>query len=191
MQSVADDEVAAAGALIARAFHHDPLNVHLYPDEADVGASRRACSRRSSATTTCSARSTGSTTSRRSQPGSARGSRKLPERLTQAGFDELPGEVPTDELAAVFSVIAAAVELAAPGPHWHLRLLAVDPAVQSRGIGASLLEHGLQRAHADGRRAPRASQERTVPFYVRNGFEVVLEDVEPTFGLRYWVLRHD
>ena len=117
---------------------------------------------------------------------------ETPERLTQAGFDELPGEVPTDKLAAVFSVIEAAVELAAPGPHWHLRLLAVDPAVQSRGIGASLLEHGLQRAHADERPVHLETfAERTVPFYVRNGFEVVVEDVEPTFGLRYWVLRHD
>jgi len=30
---------------------------------------------------------------------------------------------------------------------------------------------------------------RTVPFYLRKGFEVVVEDVEPSSGLRYWGLR--
>jgi hypothetical protein len=32
--------------------------------------------------------------------------------------------------------------------------------------------------------------ERSVPFYLRNGFEVLVEDVEATSGLQFWVLRH-
>jgi hypothetical protein len=29
-----------------------------------------------------------------------------------------------------------------------------------------------------------------VPFYVRNGFEVIVDEVEPTYGLRFSALRH-
>ncbi len=55
--------------------------------------------------------------------------------------------------------IGAAVELAAPGPHWHLRLLAVDPAVRAAALGASLLEHGLRSRSR--RRTARARSRRS------------------------------
>jgi GNAT superfamily N-acetyltransferase len=113
-----------------------------------------------------------------------------PAKLARAGWDDLPAELPLERISAVLGVVVAAVRCAAPEPHWHLRLLAVDPDRQGSGLGSVLLEHGLGRARRSGDPVLLETLDaRTVPFYVRNGFEVVVEDVEPSSGLRYWGLR--
>lgn len=56
-------------------------------------------------------------------------------------------------------------------PHWYLADLAVDPALQSRGLGSALLEHGLRRADADGVPAYlESSTARNRRLYERHGF---------------------
>ncbi len=58
----------------------------------------------------------------------------------------------------------------------QLRGMAVDPAMQGRGIGAVLLREGLQRAFAGGADAVWANARDTaLDFYVRHGFEIVGE----------------
>ena len=180
-----------AGALIARAFAKDPLAVCLWPDEGErsrlapllfsafvrydhlFGHVDRGAGFQAVATWQLPA-----------------GPGESPERLTQAGFDELPADVPLVRLATVFETISAAVAGAAPGPHWHLRLLAVDPEAQSRGLGAALLRHGLRRADASERPvALETFAARAVPFYHRHGFEVLVDGVEPVSGLDFWALR--
>ena len=173
MRAVADEEVPLAGALIARAFHHDPLNVHLYPDE---GLRARVAPRMFEAFVRydhlfgqVDCLDDFAAVASWQQPDDE----ETPERLARAGFDDLPAEVNVEALGAVFGPIGAATERAAPGPHWHLRLLAVHPARQSGGLGATLLEHGLRRADATGHGVLLETfAERTVPFYLRNGFEV-------------------
>ena len=141
-----------AGALIARAFDTDPLAAHLFPDQGDRGrlapllfgaflrydrlfghVDRLGDFRAVAAWQLPDG------------PG------ETPERLARAGFADLPRAVPLVRLEAVLEAIGAAVARAAPGPHWHLRLLAVDPDAQGSGLGAALLGYGLRRADASGR----------------------------------------
>ena len=189
--SLEEDEIGTAAAVIARAFFDDELTVHLYPDDRDrsllaplmfealvrydwlFGQVDRLPGFTAVATWL--------------RPGETV---ETPERLTRAGFDGLPDGVPLERLEAFFSVVEPAFKGDAPEPHWHLRLLGVDPDHQGRGLGTALLEHGLRRA--DGTGHPcflETFSERNVPFYLRNGFDLVADDVEPASGVRYWGFR--
>jgi GNAT superfamily N-acetyltransferase len=187
-----DEELGQAAGVIARAFHLDPLNVYLYPRAGDRArlAPRmfEALVRYDQLFGQVDRLADFAAVAAWQLPGEAV---ETPERLAQAGFDELPDDVPLKRLGAVFEVVTAAAERAAPEPHWHLRLLGVDPDRQGGGLGTTLLQDGLRRARASGRPAMLETfAERTVPFYRRNGFEIVVDDVESTSGLRFWALRH-
>jgi GNAT superfamily N-acetyltransferase len=191
-QSVTDDEVARAAFVITRAFHDDPLNVYLFPDESArarlsplmFGALVRydqlfgQVDRLPDFAAVASWQVPEETA-------------ETPERLTQAGFDDLPDEVSIERLGTFFDVVTAKIEAVAPEPHWHLRLLGVDPGRQGGGLGATLLQHGLRRADASGYPVLLETfAERTLPFYLRNGFAIIADEVERTSGIRYWALRH-
>ena len=76
---------------------------------------------------------------------------------------------------------------AAPEPHWYLRLLGVDSGLQGRGLGGLILAYGLARADESGHPCfLETFAERNVPFYLRHGFQLVLDEVEPNSGIRYW-----
>ena len=115
---------------------------------------------------------------------------ETPQRLSEAGFDQLPEQVgssPLDRLRAFYSVVEEAHRNALPEPHWYLRLLGVEPTQQGRGLGLTLLQHGLSRADENGHSCfLETFQERNVPFYLRHGFQLVIDTVEPTSGIRIW-----
>jgi GNAT superfamily N-acetyltransferase len=112
------------------------------------------------------------------------------ERRAEAGFGDLSDDVPLETLHAVFGFIDAAVADAAPGQHWHLNLLAVEPEQQGRGLGTALVRHGLDRAAETGHDVVLETfAEGTVTFYLRNGFELLTYDVEPVSELPFWALR--
>jgi GNAT superfamily N-acetyltransferase len=116
---------------------------------------------------------------------------ETPERLTAAGFGDLPDEVPLDRLDAFFAAIAPLHEQAVSEPHWYLRLLGVDPAQQGGGLGGALLRHGLRRANTEGRPCYLETfNESNLPFYTRHGFEVVADIVEPNSGIRTLAFLH-
>jgi len=189
---VTEEEVGRAAAVIARAFHDDALTVHLYPDpteRARLTPLMFDAIVRYDVLFGCVDRLPGldavATWGRPDAPP------ETPEQLAQAGFDALPEEVPLSTLGAVFDHIGAAIHQVAPEPHWHLRLLGVDPRRQSRGLGAALLRHGLERAASTGHAVLLETfSERAVPFYLRNGFDVIVDDVEPTSGIHFVALRH-
>ncbi len=119
------------------------------------------------------------------------GEHETAERLTQAGFDDLPRDVRMDFIEKVFGFVGAAIEHVQPEPHWHLRLLAVEPAHQGSGLGEALLRHGLERAATTGHPVVLETfSPRAMRFYVRTGFETIVDTIEPTSGLRVWALRH-
>ncbi len=77
----------------------------------------------------------------------------------------------------------------APGPHWYLWLLGVEPSQQRRGIGAALLRPVLARADAEGMLCYLETQnERNVGFYRKQGFQIVSDGEVPGHELRVWVM---
>lgn len=59
-------------------------------------------------------------------------------------------------------------------PHWYLPILGTDPAHQRCGFGSALLAPMLARADREGLPVYlESSKPQNVPFYQRHGFEVV------------------
>jgi ribosomal protein S18 acetylase RimI-like enzyme len=78
---------------------------------------------------------------------------------------------------------------AAPGPHWYLAGIGVDPPEQRKGIGSALLEPGLAASAEAGLPCVLLTNaERNLPFYERHGFEVVLEAGVPDGPPHAWAL---
>jgi ribosomal protein S18 acetylase RimI-like enzyme len=92
-----------------------------------------------------------------------------------------------------FFAYGRAVELlrahVAPGPHWYLAGIGVDPGAQRRGIGAALLRPGIEGAQRDGVPAVLlTNNERNLSFYERHGFRVVAEGATPEEGPHAWAM---
>src|SRR4051794_15898543 len=76
-----------------------------------------------------------------------------------------------------------------PDPHWYLAGIGVDPSAQHRGIGAALLQPGLEAAARA--RLPAVlltNNEANLQFYERHGFEVVREQATPKAGPNAWAM---
>ncbi len=59
-------------------------------------------------------------------------------------------------------------------PHYYLFELAVEPSCQGRGIGSTLLRHGLERCDREGKPAYlESSNPRNNSLYERHGFRVI------------------
>jgi ribosomal protein S18 acetylase RimI-like enzyme len=190
--TLAGADVDRAAGVIARAFDRDPLNVHLFPGDdlrARLAPPMFAAYVRLDQLFGHVDHLPGlAAVATWVLPGETV---ETPARLAAAGFGELPDGVPLETLDAVFGYIGSAVATVAPGPHWHLRLLGVEPGLQGSGLGAILVRNGVERAAASGHPVLLETfSERSVPFYARLGFEVVVEDTEPATGVRFWALRH-
>jgi GNAT superfamily N-acetyltransferase len=117
------------------------------------------------------------------------------EQEREFGFDRLPeifGETALAREAPLREVLTAEHKRHMTGPHWYLPILGVDPARQGEGIGSAMLEPVLTAADS-GRLSCYLDtvQPRNVPFYQRHGFRVLVEEVEPVSGLRYWTFRRE
>lgn len=67
-------------------------------------------------------------------------------------------------------------ELHPEEPHWYLYTLTVSPAAQGKGIGSSLLAHGLQRADDSSRPVYlEATSVGSQRLYERKGFRLMRE----------------
>jgi GNAT superfamily N-acetyltransferase len=77
-------------------------------------------------------------------------------------------------------------------PLWFLDMVGVDPDRQGEGIGAALVEFGLDRARHDGVPAfLETGIERNLAYYERFGFRVVEEGDAPKDGPHVWFMRFD
>jgi GNAT superfamily N-acetyltransferase len=73
-------------------------------------------------------------------------------------------------------------------PHWHLGVLGTDPPAQGRGHGGRVLQPVLDRCDAEGLPAYlESSKDRNVPYYRRFGFEVTEELTVPG-GPTVWAM---
>lgn len=77
----------------------------------------------------------------------------------------------------------------APGPHWYLWLIGVEPDSQGQGIGSRLLEPVLAQADREGLPCYLETQtQENVDFYQKRGFEVVSDGVVPGHDIRAWAM---
>jgi GNAT superfamily N-acetyltransferase len=75
-------------------------------------------------------------------------------------------------------------------PCWFLDLVAVAPAAQGRGLGRTLVAHGLARARADGCPAfLETANPRTLPLYQSLGFQITGEQPAPDGGPTIWFMQ--
>jgi len=79
----------------------------------------------------------------------------------------------------------------APGKHWYLETLGVDPKFQGKGIGSSLVIFKLKEIDLQGLPTYlETSTEKNVKFYEKLGFKVVEEVLIPeTEVTQYYMLR--
>lgn len=59
-------------------------------------------------------------------------------------------------------------------PHWYLAILGIEPTQQKKGYGSALMKQVLASCDRDGTIAYlEASNFRNIPFYEKQGFEVI------------------
>ncbi len=114
------------------------------------------------------------------------------ERLERSGLIDAP-KVLGAEAFRRYSQIVGHLERVhrreLPAPHWYLSNVGVEPAAQGQGIGATLLAPMLRRADLEGASCYLETFEaRTLSLYRRLGFELVVDEVEPTSQLHVWAL---
>jgi GNAT superfamily N-acetyltransferase len=117
------------------------------------------------------------------------------EQNERAGLNEiraLAGEEAFARVSIVFDALEGLHKEHATDDHWYLQLLGVDVPLQRRGIGSALMQPVLKKADADGVTCYMDTAEpRSLPFYRRHGFDVVVDMIEPSSGLRLWFLRRE
>jgi GNAT superfamily N-acetyltransferase len=65
---------------------------------------------------------------------------------------------------------------AAPGAHWYIWALGVDPACQGYGVGGQLVRTVLRQAEAQGKLCYLDTENpHNAPFYIQFGFRLVSE----------------
>ena len=187
---------AVAGAILARAFHQEPLSRYLLPEAAERAQALRAAF-------------TGWVRSGRfvvdvctdgdAVHGVAVWSAPTPwaaPTVAGAQDDAVPEEVRSwaapaqQRFATYFGYVRALHTRLMPVPHWYLALLGVDPPQQGHGYGSALLRSRLVQADETGQPCYlETGTERNVTLYTRHGFRVIESGIVPRTGVRYWALR--
>ena len=77
----------------------------------------------------------------------------------------------------------------AGGPHWYLAGIGVEPSAQRQGIGAALLQPGIDAAAREGLPAVLlTNNDANLVFYESHGFVVVREGRTPEDGPKAWAM---
>ncbi len=188
-------QIEPAADAMARAFFDDPLITYLMPDD-DL---RRRLSPQFFLRLVRLGHLAGETYTTEQTAGvafwSPPGKPLTDEQMAEASMMEIPSIV-GEEAHRRFMVVIDLLEefhmRDAPEDHWYLALLGVDAPLQGQGIGSALLQPVLQKADAEGVVCyTETEQPRNVLFYQRHGFEVVVDMVEPTSGVRLWTFRRE
>jgi len=80
----------------------------------------------------------------------------------------------------------------APGPHWYLWALGVEPARQGQGIGNRLIAPVLAQADREGGPCYLETEtEGNVAFYQKRGFHIVSDGLVPGQSLRIWTMLRE
>lgn len=112
-------------------------------------------------------------------------------RMLRSGMFAAPFRLPWPMLRRLASVETRAQALHqrfAPGPHWYLAQIGVEPAHQHQGVAARLLRPMLTRMDAAGLPCYLETENpANIATYQRYGFGVVAEDAVPD-GPHIWAM---
>jgi GNAT superfamily N-acetyltransferase len=191
---VEEAQIEPIGTMLAKAFHFDPLAVHMIHDPEQRARSLpghfRAFVRLGYLF--------GEVYTTRGTPQGAAvwfgpdGWDLRPEQLEEAGVGRLEHQLPQGAFSRFmefFEYVDAFHKRDVSTEHWYLAILGVDPDLQGRRIGSTLLDPVFRRA--DECRLPcylETDVESNVAYYRKLGFEGIVEDVEPSSGIRFWTL---
>lgn len=187
--ALTEDDIEKAGAVLARAFLSNPLIAHVFTEEEErerlsaiqFSAFIRYGFLAGIASTTDAVDSVAVWL-----PPDA--SEMDAEMMAKAGIDKLPTLLGEEAFSRLMTLLGRCGELRqrdADFPHWYLTLIGVEPERQGQGIAGSLLRPLLGRADGDG--LPiylETAAPENVPFYQKYGFEVLVDEVEPSSGVR-------
>src|SRR3989304_4413982 len=168
-------QITDAGKVLGRAFWDDPAAIYIMPD--DAARSEQLTWVMTGAALWLPPEET----------------HVSDEKMSQAGFDELPdrlGEDGYERFGNMFGRMDELHERDVPEPHWYLFILGVDPLRPGQGVGSALLQEGPPPAAAAGLPCYLETMKaRNVPFYQKHGFQVVVDEVIPGGGLRLWTMK--
>jgi GNAT superfamily N-acetyltransferase len=193
---------ADLAALFARAFQDDPITAWVVPDAARRPAFLRALF----AANLRSARRSGRVDRHTDDPGGAESASAAGAAIWLA-----PGRFPLTRARTLLSghlLLPLRLDLigwhrlarvnryalmlhhrTAPGPHWYLHGLGVEPSRQRQGVGDALLAAGTERADRD--RLPcylETAVESTLPLYERHAFRAEIRGRVPPNGPPVWAM---
>ena len=190
-----DDQLREAAVVLARAFHDDPAWIWMLPDAERRAALLPWLFRVGFEVTdadvwTTSGRVLGC--ARWLPPG--RPAMRVAPTLRALLATPLRLREATTRFLAYGRAVENLRNRVAPGPHWYLAGIGVDPSEQGRGVGGALLDPGLAGSARD--RLPAVlltNSERNLSFYGRHGFEVVAEGATPERGggPHAWAMRRN
>ncbi len=189
------DQVGEAGQVLARAFHDDPFEMWILPDDSKrapvlAWASevwvRYCCKYGQVYTTAGKVEGVAAWLPPGKFPASrvrlmVMGMVLAPLKLGFAGFSRFMSSA---------NYMEQLHERDVPPRHWYLPTLGVDPPRQGQGVGSALIQPALALADASGLPCYLETQrERNVLFYQRHGFEVVVEGDLPRDGPHFWTMK--
>lgn len=194
-------EVEKAAELMGRAFQNDPLLIHALPEPEE----RAILGRRHFEPVVRQAQQSGEVRCIRGEdgalwavacwrlPGRHEPTRAEAERSGLTRMAELIGAGPTERLDGVFAFLGERREACGVADdHWHLALIGTAPEAQGQGLGRALLAAKLAESDPAGQPVFfETTAAVNVPFYTRNGFDVLEEGVDPTSGVPYWLFLRD
>ncbi len=199
IRPLAADQVSAAVASAARAFHDDPLFNFFEPDLVKQSHRLPAFMRATILDTLPMAETYTATVDGKAKAVAAwlppGGYPRSARREVRFNLRVLPSMLRVGRRMPTAVRLLTTIDRAHPKiEHWYLSLLAVDPSLQRRGVGRALLAPVLERCDREGLPAYLETQkESNVAWYRGLGFELVdtlrLEDVadSPTM----WTMQRE
>jgi ribosomal protein S18 acetylase RimI-like enzyme len=185
------DEVPQLAAMLARAFHDDPVMAWFlrserrrpkYAERFFAWQLHRLLGQEQ-----VHAAADGSSAALWALPGQWRESTWQALRLFVALIPALAGHLPSAARG-----VDRVEKRHPPEPHLYLAVLGTDPPAQGRGIGSALLRPGLELCDREGLPAYlESSKESNVAFYGRFGFRVTEEVRMPGDGPMVWLMWRD
>ncbi len=194
IEPLTESQIPAAGALLARAFHDDPLMTYSIPDAAERTRLLPEVYARMIRFGTLA----GEVHTTEDFAGVALwmppGATWPREKMVASGMHEIAaiiGDAAYQRYREVVGREWQARQRDMDDDCWYLFLLGVEPRLQGRGLGRALMRPVLARA--DAARVPcylETEHERNVAFYKKQGFDLIVNGEEAgSTGVRFWSFR--